>query len=241
MNHFRFYLILLSLAIILSYSVYLMFSPETIASLGDEDHFFEWLSALSLLLGSILLFEVFRFSKNFYFLILAFVFFFGFGEEISWGQRLLHFKTPERIEKINIQKEFSIHNLELFNRSNLKGEEKHGWQRLLEFNFLFRISTILFGIIFPILVFHSKFVHWFAQKMRLPVPPLSIGLFFAFNWITFKIIHSYLLHPGHSPKYYSGLSEIFECMGIVIMLTVIFYFYTERRTIVTGNDFKQTR
>lgn len=34
------------------------------------------------------------------------------GEEISWGQRVFGFATPEAIERVNVQREFSMHNLE---------------------------------------------------------------------------------------------------------------------------------
>jgi hypothetical protein len=33
------------------------------------------------------------------------------GEEISWGQRILHFQTPEELRKINRQEEANIHNI----------------------------------------------------------------------------------------------------------------------------------
>ncbi len=38
-------------------------------------------------------------------------FFMLFGEEISWGQRLLGFETPEAFKEINVQDEFNLHNL----------------------------------------------------------------------------------------------------------------------------------
>lgn len=37
------------------------------------------------------------------------------GEEISWGQRILGFETPEKIAAANLQGEFTLHNLEAFN------------------------------------------------------------------------------------------------------------------------------
>ncbi|MBX7166766.1 MAG: hypothetical protein K1X74_10510 [Pirellulales bacterium] len=37
-----------------------------------------------------------------------------FGEEISWGQRVLGFATPEWARKGNIQREFNLHNLRFF-------------------------------------------------------------------------------------------------------------------------------
>lgn len=43
-----------------------------------------------------------------------FVLVFTAGEEISWGQRIFHFDTPSFIERQNVQKELTIHNLEGF-------------------------------------------------------------------------------------------------------------------------------
>jgi hypothetical protein len=39
------------------------------------------------------------------------------GEEISWGQRILGFETPESVKAANLQNEFNIHNLQVFYES----------------------------------------------------------------------------------------------------------------------------
>jgi hypothetical protein len=39
-----------------------------------------------------------------------------FGEEISWGQRIAGFSTPEAIKQVNTQHEFSAHNLVFIQR-----------------------------------------------------------------------------------------------------------------------------
>lgn len=45
--------------------------------------------------------------------------FFVAGEEIAWGQRILHFETPETLAEVNEKREVSVHNVgslsELFN------------------------------------------------------------------------------------------------------------------------------
>jgi len=50
------------------------------------------------------------------FLLLGIGAFFIAGEEISWGQWLFHFDTPENWAELNSQKEFNLHNLEIFQR-----------------------------------------------------------------------------------------------------------------------------
>jgi len=44
-------------------------------------------------------------------LIYAFMFVFGAGEEISWGQRIFDIETPEYFMENNFQQEITIHNL----------------------------------------------------------------------------------------------------------------------------------
>jgi hypothetical protein len=39
--------------------------------------------------------------------------FFVAGEEIAWGQRIVGYGTPERLEEINEQKETTVHNIDL--------------------------------------------------------------------------------------------------------------------------------
>ncbi len=46
---------------------------------------------------------------------LALFFFMCAGEEISWGQRVFGFATPERVLRYNEQGEFNLHNLDLPN------------------------------------------------------------------------------------------------------------------------------
>lgn len=239
-SYFRLYMFISTLLILSGYSVYLVFKPDVVSDLGYEDHFFEWVTAISFLLGSIIYLCLYLYSKNIFFLLIAIVLFFGFGEEISWGQRIIKFHTPEAIRMKNVQKEANIHNLELFNRKDLSGRMKTGFQRLLEFNFLFKASTIFLGIILPLLVFHIKTVNRLCTRISLPIPPVSIGVFFGINWVTFRILHVYLLKEGQSLNYYSAANEIYECIGAVIILILSIYFYNERKTIRPGRDVKQT-
>lgn len=59
------------------------------------------------------------------------------GEEISWGQRLIGFQTPDRIATANEQKEFNLHNLEL---EHIHPKDLVSW------------SLKVFGVILPLVV-----------------------------------------------------------------------------------------
>jgi hypothetical protein len=161
--------------------------------------------------------------------------FIGAGEEINWGQRIFGFKTPEALNKVNVQGEFSIHNIEIFNGYDFEGNKKHGLIRLLEINFLFRLCTVLCGIVLPFCVYHIKFISRLTMKIRMPIPPISIGLFFFISWLIFWTLHSFIL-PKDSPN---AAGEIYECIASFIILIVSLYFYNNYKIVTIGKDIKQ--
>lgn len=236
--YLRLYLLVIAAVIGLSYSVYYFFEPETVATLGDEDQFFEWATAVSLFLATGFCVYLFVKTRNVFYILLSFLYFFGAGEEISWGQRIIGFKTPEVMEEINVQKELSFHNIGIFNTSNSQNQHKKGLARLLEVNFLFRLFMMGYGIALPFLVYHFKPVRKLSEWAKLPVPPISIGIFFLFNYLVFWLLHAHVLSSRHGLKYLSADCEIFECLGAFILLVISVYFFIDRGKIVPGKDIK---
>lgn len=114
-------------------AVYVL-SSFSLLALGDrvaafaypEDHYFENVGALSFFAAAILFLSSFLrargpeltgrifWLKKLAFLGLALLFFFGAGEEISWGQRLFQIQTPDSLSAINVQGELNVHNIALF-------------------------------------------------------------------------------------------------------------------------------
>ena len=94
-----------------------------------EDGVYEYLGALLCLAASALFLTAYvrfparrkkgasRGGRNIFFLLLTLALFCLFGEEISWGQRLLGLRTPEFIGECNVQRELTVHNLEWFQRA----------------------------------------------------------------------------------------------------------------------------
>ena len=86
-----------------------LFDVETLRTLNQEDGILETASALLLLVAAAVAMRAasdtghlaFRLSH----LFLALLFFAMCGEEISWGQRVFKFSTPEAVEKRNVQME----------------------------------------------------------------------------------------------------------------------------------------
>ena len=107
--------------------VHEIIDPRFITPLGrflyDEDNLFEYLTTI-VLVGSafligISLFPLYKLLKadsnqRFAIIILAliaFSFFFIGMEEISWGQRIFGWDTPELVSEYNYQDETNLHNL----------------------------------------------------------------------------------------------------------------------------------
>ena len=69
---------------------------------------------------------------------LAVVCFFGFGEEISWGQRIFGIETPAGLKQANSQQETNLHNLKA-----LSG--------IFDLDYAFRDFWLVFGVLIPLL------------------------------------------------------------------------------------------
>ena len=78
-----------------------------------EDGFFESLTAVFAIIASLLCLISIYYNNDYASIKLAlFVLFFLFGmEEISWGQRIFGWNTPDALSAINYQNETTIHNI----------------------------------------------------------------------------------------------------------------------------------
>ncbi len=132
-----------------------------------EDHFTEWMSVVALVLGSILCFYrvwVFRNSRKFLFLASTFVlgclYFFGAGEELSWGQRIFGIQSSDFFMTHNSQGETNIHNLVI-------GETKIN---KLVFGLMLGIFIGIYFIIFPVLYRNFEWAKKWINKLAMPLP-----------------------------------------------------------------------
>ena len=106
----------------------LWLDESAIHLLTREDGLFEYSTATTFLVASIVTLTLFAKSisgndlfffptrRNIFYLLLGFLFLFGAGEELSWGQRIVGFDTPESIRARNVQEELNIYNLEFLDR-----------------------------------------------------------------------------------------------------------------------------
>jgi uncharacterized membrane protein len=95
-----------------------LFFPETYDAFSREDHVIENATAIALLLAGVLLIRagihispqnIRRYSPLL--LIVGLIFIIGAGEEISWGQRIFNWETPEALAELNDQNETNLHNI----------------------------------------------------------------------------------------------------------------------------------
>jgi hypothetical protein len=158
---------------------------QILAATIPEDHYFESLGALSFFVSSILFLGAFLkgrkvqgenkvfWTKQLICLGLAFFFFFGAGEEISWGQRVFNLETPESINAVNDQGEINVHNIS-FGGVNIP------------FETFFDLFWIAFTVVLPLAAMFFKSFERFAAKF-VPIVPLAVGLLFVFNYLWAKV------------------------------------------------------
>src|SRR5690349_8529849 len=140
-----------------------------------EDHPIELAGALSLLAGSIACLMLWRRVRDdahwpalrrLGLLALALLLFFGFGEEMSWGQRIFGFGTPGSLDAANVQDETTLHNLKLFSGP-------------LEMDRLFQWFWLLLGVIVPAVAL------WRTPRRHLerlvPILPVALAPLFVLN------------------------------------------------------------
>lgn len=224
----RVYIILSLTVIFLSYICYTIFSAPMMEDLGNEDGFFEDLTALCFLAVSIMFLRIFFYKKEIIFLIFFLVFLFGAGEEISWGQRILNFNTPEYFGKNNLQDEFNVHNLVVFNNNN-PDYHKSGLSKLLSMNFQYKMFWLVYCFVLPLIYPFSRGIRLLVQKIRLPLPPFTIGILFVVSWLVFRVTLSFLLPSGKSLLYYESTVEISEFCSAFLFLILSYFFLKEKK------------
>ncbi len=238
-KYLKLYIISVMTIICLSYLPYLFLDDNFVIVLGSEDGLFESLTSISFVIASVLLFLCFLRSKNLLLLGLSLVLLVGAGEEINWGQRMLHFQTPKSLDSINVQHDFNVHNLEIFNPKDSEEVKKTGIQRLLEIEFLFKVFSMVFFVCIPLFFYHINLRLEMNKKIRMPVAPVTIGIFFLISWVIYYSLRAFVLPTDKAPEYYSAINETFEATSAYIYLVVALYFYNRKDDKFLGNDIKK--
>ena len=173
--------ILLSLYFVAGFAT-LALGDRVAAVMYDEDRYFENVGAISLLVASGIAFYTFAvalkanktgkifWGKQLVYLALALLYFFGGGEEISWGQRIFGIEEPASLAEENVQGELNIHNLAVFENSTL-----------LKADNIFSVFWFGFAVLVPA---GSLLFDWFRRLASkwMPIVHWGIGLLFLINY-----------------------------------------------------------
>lgn len=229
-------LILIAFSFIaLSFGSFLVLDDDLICKLGVEDGFFEYLTAVLFASASLVLARMFFRTRNRFFLLLSLLLLLGSLEEIAWGQRLIGFPTPPVINKINVQHEATIHNLEPVDSSHFDGTPKTGWERLITINSLYKMFWFVYGIAIPLGFCWISSVRRILEEAKLPIPPLTLGIFFFFNYLIMKTM-DYSLAGHRSPQYLDSATEIYECGTALVFFVISLYFLKTAKKWGTGEE-----
>ncbi len=214
-------LVIVGLAtVILFYIPPLVLPGDRVVTITAEDHFYENWSAIFFFLASIgYLYTFFRVkNRNYFYLLFALMFFFAAGEEISWGQRILHFPVPAFFASNNSQGEFNIHNL-----APLQHETGMSWtiKSLLNFNRLFIVFWVGYAVLVPLADMYISRLRDLFAKIRLPIVSLWFGLMFLVCDAGCLVVEQFV--KGKIPIV-EKIAEIKESLWATIVFLMVFYF-----------------
>ena len=142
------------------FSSLLAADPWTFRALSREDYWVENLTAVWFLLAGLLLFVTALVERSFFrrcvYILGGIVMVFVAGEEISWGQRIFGFATPDFLMHLNEQREFNVHNISVST-----------------FDSLYRIGTLILCMVTSAAFFAGK-----RQAFWIPLPSILLMLGF---------------------------------------------------------------
>lgn len=162
-----------------------------------------------------------------FYLLLSLLFFLAFGEEISWGQRVFGWITPEKWSNLNVQNETNLHNLWILFEEHSNGSPKSALARLFLPERLFTLFFVLYTIVVPILHALSDSTRTLVQRVGLPVPSLSIGILFASAYLGHRIVRDHFGLAGAE----HALEELRETLYATVALILALQFYLGQRGI----------
>jgi hypothetical protein len=208
-----------------SWGLLVLLDPARIARLAREDGPYEWVGALALLGASALLLGaffrrregndllLFRTPRNVLLLGLGLLFFVGFGEEISWGQRVLGVHSPAVFSEHNRQGEINIHNLDVFHGRDQAGARKSGAAAWLNIDRLFTLFCVTWLFALPTAARASPWAAGWLRRLNVPLPPPWVGVVFLANYAVSKILES---GAGRAMAHY--VVEVKECNAALVVL-----------------------
>lgn len=197
---------LLSLGLVVGLATSFVAPEIYVDLLAAEDGLFEWSTAFFLFLGAVVCAMRVRLpGKTRLFAVIsalgALVLFFGAGEEISWGQRVIGWDSGAFWVENNDQAETNLHNL-------VVGEVKIN--KLL-FGVTLTLAFLAFFALLPVLHHRSAAVARWAGHWGVPVPRAVHGVSFFVSLVVMSLIPT------------SRSAELGEfALGLLLAMVVLF-------------------
>lgn len=194
-----------------------LINKSLVISVSKEDGFIEQGTAFIFLISGFLSASVAMKtsvrSRKIVHVLFAIGFFFCFGEEISWGQRIFGFETPEMLSESNVQNEFNLHNI-------------GGYL----FDHLFILGVFTYGFLFPALTWMHQFWLKLMDKLGLPIasPGLAVGFLLTsmlHDWTVYRVLPVTVVPIGELRELLSSvcfLLLMIESRGLLFERKVIF-------------------
>lgn len=139
------------------------------------------------------------------------------GEELSWGQRLVGWATPEAITAVNKQGETNLHNIEGVGAT-------FKWVQML---------AGAYGALLPWLVLRSERLAPWREQLYKVVPHFTLAVYFAplFLWRVYRNIDA--LEP--SKTFYLIVAEYNEVMELIFALGILLFLVLRLRRYRTAS------
>ena len=159
------------LLIVGGYAVMALHSPIAYIWATYEDLIGEWAQTWFFLAATILsvLAAVQETRYRWFFAILALACCYVVLEEISWGQRIFGFETPEYLKARNLQGEANLHNL-------FTGPHKTFLKDLI--SVCLALGIFAYGLVYPLMLAKRWKIASWADSIGVAAPPLFLWPFF---------------------------------------------------------------
>ena len=143
--------------------------------------------------------------------------FFLIGEEVSWGQRIFGWGTPEAFQTANKQDETNLHNI-------YGVGSKFKWIQML---------VGAYGAFLPFLVLRAKSLAKFRDKLAMLAPPYSITLYFFFMFV-WRAYRNAVPEPAH--KYYFVITNYNEVIEFILAVGFFLFMLYQWRKLKAGEQ-----
>lgn len=178
-----------------------------------EDLYGEWLQVY-LFLGALFFLVKLSFLSSRYrwcFIALSVACLYVILEEISWGQRLFGFSSPQFFEKNNLQGETNLHNL-------ITGPYSTQLKAAIEY--FLAAALVGYGLLYPLLIRLEWKLALFVENLGVPAPPLHIAALF---------VVAAVLELGLFGFNEAEVAEIL--IGMALMVIAIHYHHAVRHNV----------